>query len=245
MENIFSDETETTLLAQRSMILPAPSVDAKQLALLEGEVKHRLELFLKGDLEVDPQESPLFYSFIKVFSETDDPDLKMCAKKAEAKIIPLLKQFDQSAGYEQLMKVSPEEMERNLSDLDGFEKINPFECDDQGRLIFTQFRLVKKVLDNVEITDDENTSTLDAGEANETFQETILETARLKTYMRLCVSCSEITQADYLDTLQMEMEKALVILFVMDKTSEVKYPLDGFQAEKIHNEFKKLIDTLE
>lgn len=44
--------------------------------------------------------------------------------------------------------------------------------------------------------------------------------------------------------LRTEMEKALVILFVMDKAS-ADFPLDAAQAEKIHREFQKLIDVLE
>lgn len=102
-------------------------------------------------------------------------------------------------------------------------------------MVFPQFERVLKVMDNVEIVDDDDTAL--PADSGETFKETVLETARVKTYMRLCVSDTEITREYYLDMLQTEMEKALIILFVMDK-SAVDFPLDSAQAGKIHQEFQ-------
>lgn len=242
MENIFSDKTETALIAERSAILASPSVDENALRLLENEVARRLDSFLSGETEIEPEDAPMFYSFMKVFGETENTDLRLCAKKAEAKITPVLKQFDHLAGYDNLSKITAEEIERNLADLDCFEQINPFERDLSGRLVFPQFERVLKVMDNVEIVDDDDTAL--PADSGETFKETVLETARVKTYMRLCVSDTEITREYYLDMLQTEMEKALIILFVMDK-SAVDFPLDSAQAGKIHQEFQKLLDVLE
>ena len=242
MENYFSDKTEAALIAERSAILAASCFDEKALNRTEDEAKRRLTSFLSGETEIDPEEAPMFYSFIKVFGETENADLRLCAKKAEAKITPVLKQFDQMIGYDNLAKITAEEIERNLADLDRFEQIDPFERTADGQLVFPQFELVLKVIDNVEIVDDDETSL--SADSGETFKETVLETARIKTYMRICVSETEITREYYLDMLQTEMEKALIILFVMDK-SAVDFPLNTAQAEKIHREFQKLLDVLE
>lgn len=242
MENRFSDLTETALIAERSAILAESVVDEKKMHLLENEAMQRLESFLSGKTEIDPDDAPMFYSFIKVFGETENPDLRLCAKKAEAKITPVLKQFDQMIGYENLAKITAEEIERNLADLDRFEKIDPFEKEDSGHLVLKQFEQVLRVLDEVEIVDDETDDM--SKEATETFKETVVETAKIKTYMRLCVSDHEITREEYLDRLLFEMEKALVILFVMDKSAQA-FPLDKAHAETVHQEFEKLLDVLE
>ncbi len=97
------------------------------------------------------------------------------------------------------------------------------------------------MLDNVEIVDDDGNADAESGES---FKETVVETARIKTYMRLCVSEAEITRETYLDLLQAEMEKALVVLFMMDKTSDA-LPLDAAKVEQIHSEFQKLLDVLD
>ncbi len=242
MDNAFADKTETALIAERSAVLAAPAVDENALHALEDEAARCLNAYLAGGADVDVDESPLFYGFIKVFGETENADLRVLAKKAEAKITPVLKQFDHMAGYDNLAKISPEEIERNITDLDGFERIDPFKRDADGKFAFEQFAPVFKVLSNVEIVDDDDGA---VSELNETFMETVLETARMKTYMRLCVSDREITQQDYLSELQFEMEKAVVVLFVMDKTSGVEFPMDAAQVGKIHQEFQKLIDVLD
>lgn len=242
MDNALADKTETALIAERSAVLAAPAVDENALRALEDEASRRLNAFLAGDIDVDIDESPSFYGFIKVFGETEHSDLRVLAKKAEAKITPALKQFDHAAGYDNLAKITPEEIERNITDLDGFERIDPFERDADGKFVFEQFAPVFKVLSNVEIVDDDDDS---VSELNETFVETVLETARMKTYMRLCVSDHEITRQDYLTELQFEMEKAVVVLFVMDKTSGIDFPLDAAQVGKVHKEFQKLIDVLD
>jgi len=40
------------------------------------------------------------------------------------------------------------------------------------------------------------------------------------------------------------MEKALIVLFMMDKTSDA-LPLDAAKVEQIHSEFQKLLDVLD
>ena len=76
MENIFSDKTETALIAERSAILASPSVDENALRLLENEAARRLDSFLSGETEIEPEDAPMFYSFMKVFGETENTDLK-------------------------------------------------------------------------------------------------------------------------------------------------------------------------
>ena len=61
MENIFSDKTETALIAERSAILASPSVDENALRLLESEAARRLDdrilVFYDGTIleEVKPE----------------------------------------------------------------------------------------------------------------------------------------------------------------------------------------------
>lgn len=236
----FSQKTESDLIAERSALLAQPTVDASAVRALESEAVKRLNAYLAGAEEIDSDDAPLFYGFIKVFSETDDAALRLCAKKAEAKITPLLKRFDRDAGFDDLADLTAETVERNIADLDSFERIDPFEHAD-GKLVLPQFAAVERVLDNVEIVDDDGNADAESGES---FKETVVETARIKTYMRLCVSETEITRETYLDLLQAEMEKALVVLFMMDKTSDA-LPLDAAKVEQIHSEFQKLLDVLD
>ena len=66
MDNAFADKTETALIAERSAVLAAPAVDDDALRALESEAARRLNAYLAGDVDVDADESPLFYGFIKV-----------------------------------------------------------------------------------------------------------------------------------------------------------------------------------
>ena len=77
MDNAFADKTETALIAERSAVLAAPAVDENALRALEDEAARRLNAYLAGDADVDVDESPLFYGFIKVFGETEKT--RICA----------------------------------------------------------------------------------------------------------------------------------------------------------------------
>lgn len=241
METVLTNKTEAELIAEYAAVRGDSGAPPDRVSLLEAEAARRLEDFLKGEAETQAAESPLFFSFIKVFGETGNPGLKMLAKKAEVKITPLLKEFDRIAGYEDLAKVSAGDIERNIAVLDGFDGLDPFERGADGEMVYPRFEKIEKLTDTVEILDDDD---MPSGDAADMLKSTVLEAARLKTYMRLCVSTDEITQTVYLNTLQTEMELALATLFLMDK-SVVEYPLGKKEAEKLYEEFQKLISTLE
>lgn len=239
MQTDFSDRTETELVAARAVLLKM--AQPGELECLEAEASNRLNAFLDGTTVPEVSEAPAFFSFIKVFGETENPGLKMLTKKAEVKVIPVLKEFDRIAGYEDLGKITAEEIGRNIAVLDRFDETDPFERGADGEMVYPQFEKIEKLTDVVEILDDDGTPSADAADM---LKSTILEAAKLKTYMRLCVSFDEITRRAYLEALQSEMELALVTLFLMDK-SVADYPLGKQEAQKLHEEFKKLINTLE
>lgn len=241
MQTVFSNKTEAELIAERTTMRGKNDFPPEDLHLLESEAARRLEDFLTGDAEMEAAETPLFYAFIKTFGETDDAGLKALAKKAEVKITPLLKEFDRIAGYEDLGKVSAEEIGRNIAALDDFDRTDPFERDSDGEMVYPRFEKIEKVLDSVEILDDDGRP---SAEGADMLKSTVLEAAKLKTYMRLCISLNEISRQFYMDVLQAEMELALVTLFLMDK-SAAGYPVGRQEARKLHEEFQRLIDTLE
>ena len=74
------------------------------------------------------------------------------------------------------------------------------------------------------------------------FKETIVETAKLKAYMRLCVYTGELTQDVYLDQMRFEMEKALITLFMMEQTTDLATGKNS--VEDVHQAFENLMDML-
>ena len=76
----FSQYTESDLIAEYSALLARPTVDVNALRALESEAVKRLNAYLAGAEEIDSDDAPLFYAFIKVFSETDDATLRLCAQ---------------------------------------------------------------------------------------------------------------------------------------------------------------------
>ncbi|MBR1777467.1 MAG: hypothetical protein IJ752_02630 [Alphaproteobacteria bacterium] len=214
--------------------------DASEMAALQNEAVLRLNSYLAGELPVSEDEAPLFFSFIKAFSKTENVELNMSAKKAEAKITPLLKEFDKEAGYDRLAALSSEKIEENIAALEDFDTIDPFEKQD-GKLIFPQFEEILKVIGAVVLTDGDQPAEQQEQES-ETFKETIVETAKLKAYMRLCVYTGELTQDIYLQWVRFEMEKALITLFMMEQTTELA--LDQTDIEGVRKAFDCLLDLL-
>ena len=110
----FSEKTEQEWIAEYASA--KEENDMAQVTALQDEAFARLKAYLAGELPVAEDESPLFFSFIKAFSKTDNVDLNMSAKKAEAKITPLLKEFDKTVGLDRLADLSAEKVEENIAD---------------------------------------------------------------------------------------------------------------------------------
>ncbi len=234
----FAEKTEQELIAE--YVSAKESNDTQQIEALQNEALARLTAYLAGELPVAEDESPLFFSFVRIFSKTDNVDLNLSAKKAEAKITPFLKAFDKTIGLDRLADLSAEKIEKNIAALEDFDTIDPFETQD-GKSLYPQFENARKVIDAVVLMDDDLPVEQQEQES-ETFKETIVETAKLKAYMRLCVYGEELTQKLYLDQLQFEIEKALVTLFMMEQTTELIQ--DQTDIEGVQKAFDKLVEAL-
>ena len=234
----FSEKTEQELIADYAAA--REEKNTTEMTALQNEAFARLKAYLAGDLPVAEDESPLFFGFIRTFSKTDNVDLNLSAKKAEAKITPFLKAFDKTIGLDRLADLSPEKIEENIAALDDFDLIDPLETKD-GKLVYPQFENALKVISAVVLTDGDEPAEQQEQES-ETFKETIVETAKLKAYMRLCVYDGDLTRELYLDQLRFEIEKALITLFMMEQTTqleEAKTDPEGVRAA-----FERLLDLL-
>lgn len=233
-----SEKTEQELIA--GYAAAKDSNDAAQITAFQNEAFSRLTAYLGGKLPVAEDESPLFFGFIRTFSKTDNVELNLSAKKAEAKITPFLKAFDKTTGLDALAGLSAEKIEDNIAALEDFDTIDPFEKTD-GKLLYPQFENALKVISAVVLTDGDEPAEQQERES-ETFKETIVETAKLKAYMRLCVFGGDLTQDLYLDQVRFEIEKALVTLFMMEQSTQLaedKTDPDGVRAA-----FEKLLELL-
>ena len=234
----FSEKTEAELVFEYAQA--QKENDTLKEKALADEALSRINAYLAGDLPVAEDESPLFFSFIKAFSKTENVDLNLSAKKAEAKITPMLKEFDKTVGLDNLSALSSEKIGENIASLEDFDTIDPFETQD-GKLLYPQFEQVLKVIDSVILTDGDNPLEQQE-EETAAFKETIVETAKLKAYMRLCVYTGELTQDVYLDQMRFEMEKALITLFMMEQTTDLATGKNS--VEDVHQAFEDLVDML-
>lgn len=233
-----SDKTELEIIT--AYAAAKEQNDTKTIFASEAEALTRLQAYLAGKLSVAEDESPMFFSFVKTFSKTKNVELNLASKKAEAKITPLLKEYDKTVGLDGLSELSAEKVEENIAVLDRFDTFNPFEKKD-GELIYPQFQNALKIIEAVELT--ENDRPVENREREtEAFKETIVETAKLKTYMRLCIYGKTITQDVYLNALRFQIEKALVTLFVMEQTTGLA--LNQNSVEDVEASFQKLLDLL-
>ena len=234
----FSEKTEQELIIEYATAKELN--DTRRIEALQNEAITRLNAYLTGDLPVAEDEAPLFFSFIKTFDKSENADLNLLTKKAEAKITPLLKEFDETIGLDALAELSAEKIEDNIAALEDFDTIDPFEERD-GKLLYPQFEKALKVVSAVVLTDGDEPAEQQEQEL-ETFKETIVETAKLNVYMRLCVYGEELTQQLYLDQVQFEIEKALVTLFMMEQTTELIE--DRTNVEGVQKAFDKLVESL-
>ena len=234
----FSDETEANLISEYAAA--EKNGDQEKITALTDEAFARMTAYLDGDMPVSEDESPLFFSFIRAFSKTGRVDLDMLAKRAEAKITPVLKEFDKTAGYDNIASLSAEKIEENIAALEGFDTTDPFEKRDE-KLIYPQFEKALTVIDAVVLTDGDQPAA-EQEQEKAAFKETVVETAKLKAYMRLCVYPEELTREVYLDRLQFEIEKALITLFMMEQTTDLAAGKNS--VEDVHAAFEELLNLL-
>ncbi len=234
----FSQKTEQELISE--FAAAQEQNDTQQINAVQNEAFIRLTAYLNGELPVSEDESPLFFGFIKTFSKTNNVELNLLAKKSEAKISPLLKEFDKTVGLDGLASLSAEKIEENIGALEDFDAIDPFEKKNDT-LVYPQFEQVLRVIDAVVFTDGDQPAQQQE-QQSDVFKETIVETAKLKAYMRLCIYADEITQDIYLNQVLFEMEKALVTLFMMEQTTELA--LNKTDVEGVEAAFDKLLNLL-
>ncbi len=215
---------EQDLIAERKKA--AEHNDALRLSALETAALKRLDEFLTDENPVDSDDAPFFFAFIRAFADTENVDLKLCAKKAEAKLLPMLKEFDKEVGFDFHEPVSSDILERNLNDLDSYEK--------QDVSKNPMFGQIYNLIGKIEQIDDDGKPVDSADLA-----ESLTDAGKLKTYLRLCLNLDKITSETYFETLLEEMERLLITLFVMDKAGE---PLD---ENEMRAEYEKLLNAID
>ena len=203
--------------------------DADAVKHIEKEAQKRLDGFLSGALDVDSDDSPFWLTFVRAFAQTANVDLKMAAKKAEVKLVPLLKEFDADVGFDFSDHVDEATLERNIADLDAFEKINPFEREDFGQIL----KLIRKI----SLSTDDGTTYETAD-----FLEDVLEAARLKSFLRLCLNLDKITDELYFFVLKRETEAFLMTLLLAENAEKA---FEAASQEEVEAEFDKFLDAIE
>ncbi|MCQ2965218.1 MAG: hypothetical protein MJ250_00575 [Alphaproteobacteria bacterium] len=221
---MYSDCSEDELLSlyQKSKI----ENNINDISMLENEVAKRVDLFLTKNCYVDTEASPYFFNLLRVFNETSNTDLKILLKKAEVKLIPILKKFDEDYGLDSKEEISEEQIEQNLTDINYFEENFSLERPD--------FRQIKKVFDVIDFRD-ENENLLDINE----LKEKIEFSAKVKTYLRLCLNLYRIESELYYSTLKAEFEKLIVSLLMLELGSS------NFSGESMEKEIDKFLEAIE
>ena len=224
---MLSENTPAELAALYQTAVEKNDVDA--VKHIEKEAQKRVDGFLSGALDVDSDDSPFWLTFVRSFAQTANVDLKMAAKKAEVKLVPLLKEFDADVGFDFSDHVNEATLERNIADLDAFEKINPFEREDFGQIL----KLIRKI----SLSTDDGTTYETAD-----FLEDVLEAARLKSFLRLCLNLDKITDELYFFVLKRETEAFLMTLLLAENAEKA---FETASQEEVEAEFEKFLDAIE
>lgn len=196
---------------------------------LETEAGRRIAAFLNDKLPVDEDDSPFWLTFLRVFSKTPNVDLNLSAKKAEAKLMPLLIEFDRKTGIDYTNPVTVEQITANLDRIDELEKQNPLERPEFGQ--------IKKIFDSSQMIDDDGNII-----ENNTLADDILDSAKLKTGLRLCLNSANIIEETYFAELKAETESLLLSLLLAEESEK---GLDPAREEEIRNEFQKFLDVID
>ena len=210
--------------------------DANGLAALETEAADIVRQFLEGTYAAETETSPLFYSFFRTFSQTDNSDLKSDCERALEKLQPLLDEFDEDHRLTHLDELEQSVIEYNLAQLAVFERLNPFEKEKNNQLKFPDFTNLLHLTDQIEITgSDEN--------AHARFIATLTDASKLQAFMTLSLADKKITQDIYLSALRCNMENNLVLMFAADRIT-AGMPLNEKNIAVLQAEYQKLLDAL-
>ena len=204
------------------------ATDEAERKALEAEAGRRFNAFLNDELSVDEDDSPFWLTMLRAFSKSDDVALKLAAKKAEAKLMPLLTEFDAATGIDFSQPVTAEQINANLDKIDEFEKLNPLDRPEFGQ--------IKKIFDSSQIVDNDGNVI-----ENNTLADDILDSAKLKTCLRLCLNSANITQETYFAELKAVAESLLLSLILAEESEK---GLDPDKEEEIRNEFQKFLDAI-
>lgn len=225
----------------RRQLLTDSSDEAKEtLKGLQAHAKITIQKYVDDSLRIRGIATPSFYSFIKDFGKDKDGHSTPQAQKAIQKLSADLKRFDEQNHLAKLSEASLIQMARNISDLDGFEAINPFETDEQNNLKHPLFERVFKVLSRIKVAD-ENKESDEAEEQK--LRDSILEFSQMDAYLILMTNPVSITEEKYLKILEEFLEINLVNLLVTDKIVK-EHPLTEESKKQLFDDFERILETL-
>lgn len=216
------------------------AADKDGLASLEQEAFVHIREFLNGEIAAETNTAPLFYSFFRTFSQTENADLKAACEAAVEKVKPYLDDFDEENGLTRLDDLSKSLLEHNLTALSVFEQLDPFELKKEDRLRFPEFSDLFRLTNNIDITDDNGQV---SDQAHTDFINTLIDAARLQTFMKLSVSADKITEDVYLNDLRQNMEIGLVSMFVIDRIPADR-TLSDETKDQLQAEYQKLLNSI-
>lgn len=224
-----------SFLNQRKAAMDSGNDEA--LKALEKTAAKHVTAFLNGTIAAETETSPLFYSFFRTFSQTDDDELKQNCEKALEKLQPYLDRFDTENHLTHLDDLEENILARNLEKLAVFDQINPFEMKKKNQLVFSDFAELFSLTEKIEITDENGKA---SSKGHENFITTLIESAKLQAFTTLSLSVSKISQKDYLTEVRQNMENNLVLMFVADKALLQSPPTEKTK-DLLHAEYKKLL----
>ncbi|MCQ2965674.1 MAG: hypothetical protein MJ250_02915 [Alphaproteobacteria bacterium] len=225
-------------MSERQMILASLDVEEKYREMLEQYVLQRMEMIATTAYGESVDFAPNFYSFAKNFETSKNKTLADLSQKALKKIEPFLKKYDEENGLDKLPET--EQILDNFKVLEKYDSFDPFE-NDNGEWIYPQFQKTCRILQKIEITDDNDK--VDA-QATKDFWESFVETTKLKTYTYLMTSAEHITLQTYCDRLQFEMDTGLIMIFTADIAAK-NADLKRETPEKIKQDIDELFQKLE